>query len=364
MNTEERIIKALSTVEDPDLKKDLVSLNMISDVKAVGSKVSFRVTLTTPACPMKEKIKQDCINAVKLELGDSVDIAITMDADITSLRGKENILPSVKNIIAVASGKGGVGKSTVAVNLALGLAARGAKVGIMDADIYGPSIPIMMNLKNEKPSMTIIDGKNCMLPILQYGIYSLSIGFLIDEKQAVVWRGPMASSALKQFISDCWWGDLDYLVIDLPPGTGDIHLTLIQALPLTGAVIVTTPQDVALADAKKALGLFTMSQVNVPILGVVENMAFFTPKELPDNKYYIFGKGGGETLAKDYNTTLLGLVPLVQGIREGGDEGLPAIIGNDEISKTAFQNIADNVAQAVAIRNATFTKSNQEPQLS
>jgi ATP-binding protein involved in chromosome partitioning len=359
MITKERVLKALGTVMDPDLAKDLVSLNMVSDVVTGDNSVSFKVTLTTPACPLKEQIRQDCLAAITKEFGDTITVNIEMDATVTSLREKANLLPGVKNIIAVASGKGGVGKSTVAVNLALSLSRKGATVGILDADIYGPSIPIMLNLKDSKPAMTIVEGKNYMLPLIQYGIYAISIGFLIDEKQAVAWRGPMVSSALRQFISDCWWGNLDYLIIDLPPGTGDVHLTLVQAVPLTGAVIVTTPQDVALADAKKAMGLFAISQVNVPVLGIVENMAYFTPAELPNNKYYIFGKGGGQRLADEFNTQLLAQIPLVQSIREGGDEGVPAVLSNDPITTAAFEKMAENVAQAVAIRNANFAATKE-----
>ena len=355
MITETQILSTLSRVQDPDLKKDLVTLNMIRKILIKDRIVAFTVMLTTPACPLKEKIKNDCLSELIKDYGSAFTFEITMDAEVTSNRDRENILPEVKNIIAVASGKGGVGKSTISVNLALGLARAGAKVGLLDADIYGPSVPIMLNIKNEKPLMTVVNGKNYMLPIQQYGIYSLSIGYLIDEKQAVVWRGPMVSSALRQFISDCWWGELDYLIIDLPPGTGDIHLTLLQLLPLTGVVVVTTPQDVALADARKALSMFTLDQVKVPVLGVVENMAWFTPAELPNNRYYIFGRGGGEKLANEYHTALLAQIPLVQGIREGGDLGLPAVISNDGVTKQAFDQLAEQVAQAVAVRNATFT---------
>jgi ATP-binding protein involved in chromosome partitioning len=357
MITEKEILHTLSRVTDPDIKKDLVTLNMIRNVHINGNTVSFTVMLTTPACPLKEKIKSDCLQALQEDYQDQYRYQITMDAEVTSNRNRENILPHVKNVIAVASGKGGVGKSTVAVNLALGLARKGAKVGLLDADIYGPSIPIMLNIKNEKPLMTVVNGKNYMLPVPQYGIYALSIGFLVDEKQAVVWRGPMVSSALKQFISDCWWGELDYLIIDLPPGTGDVHLTLVQTLPLTGVVVVTTPQEVALADARKALTMFTLDQVKVPVLGVVENMAWFTPEELPENKYFIFGKGGGAKLASEYNCSLLAQIPLVQSIREGGDSGVPAVISKHEITQEAFDQLAEQVAQAIAIRNATFERA-------
>lgn len=348
------ILKALSTVEDPDLKQDLVSLGMISNITIDENKISFIVTLTTPACPLKELIKKNCIDAIHALVSHQAEVNIVMDAKVTTLRDRDNILPGVKNIIAVASGKGGVGKSTVAVNLALGLAQKGSKVGIIDADIYGPSIPIMLNIKGQRPQVREENGKHLMQPIETYGIKALSIGLLIDEEQAVVWRGPMVSSALRQFMTDAEWGPLDYLVIDLPPGTGDIQLTLVQLVPLTGVIIVTTPQDVALADARKAMGMFSITPINVPILGVVENMAYFTPAELPENKYYIFGKGGGHKLSHQYNVPFLGEVPIVQSIREGGDAGTPAVLQSGSIVGNTFSDLADQVARQVAIRNANI----------
>ncbi len=350
----EEILKALSTVEDPDLKQDLVSLGMISNITVDENKISFIVTLTTPACPLKELIKKNCIDAIHALVSHQAEVNIVMDAKVTTLRDRDNILAGVKNIIAVASGKGGVGKSTVAVNLALGLAKKGSKVGIIDADIYGPSIPIMLNIKGERPRVREENGKHLMQPIETYGIKALSIGLLIDEEQAVVWRGPMVSSALRQFMTDAEWGDLDYLVIDLPPGTGDIQLTLVQLVPLTGVVIVTTPQDVALADARKAIGMFSILPINVPVLGVIENMAYFTPAELPENKYYIFGKGGGHKLAHQYNVPFLGEVPIVQSIREGGDSGVPAVLNQNSIVGNIFSDLSDQVARQVAIRNASI----------
>lgn len=354
MITREQVLDALRTVEDPDLKRDLVTLDMIKELKVEGNKISFTVMLTTPSCPLKEVLRNNSEAAVRAIAPADAVIEIKMDANVTSIRAKENVLPGVKNIIAVASGKGGVGKSTVAVNLALGLAQTGSKVGLLDADIYGPSIPIMLNVKGAKPSVKEVNGKHVMVPVEQYGIKTLSIGFLIDEKQAVVWRGPMISSALRQFIGDCEWGELDYLVVDLPPGTGDIHLTLVQQVPLTGAVIVTTPQDVALADAKKAASMFNISPINVPILGVIENMAYFTPQELPNNKYYIFGKGGGQKLADEFHAPLLGQVPIVQSIRESGDRGTPAALDGDSIVGKNFREIAQTLARKVAIRNANL----------
>ena len=246
------------------------------------------------------------------------------------------ILPNVKNIIAVVSGKGGVGKSTVAANLALAISAHGAKVGLMDADIYGPSVPIMFGVRGERPMMMEVEGKGMIVPLEKYGIKLISIGLLVDEKNAVVWRGPMASSAIKQFVTDVYWGELDYLIVDMPPGTGDIHLTLMQTVPVTGVVVVTTPQDVALADAKKGIAMFGQSQLNVPLIGLVENMSYFTPAELPGHKYYIFGKDGGKRLADEYDIPFLGQIPLVQSIREGGDQGIPVMVSDDAASKACI----------------------------
>lgn len=354
--TQADILKALSTVEDPDFKKDLVSLGMIKDVTVSPEKVSFTVVLTTPACPLKEKIRQDCEDAVDKVVGPNVAIDIKMTSTVTTLRNNAPLLPGVKNIIAIASGKGGVGKSTVTTNLAVALAQSGAKVGLIDADISGPSIPVMFNCEFEQPSVKQVNGKNIIIPIEQYGVKLISIGFLTPPDSAVVWRGPMASAALKQFFSDADWGELDYLLIDLPPGTSDIHLTLVQTVPVTGAVIVTTPQKVALADANKGMSMFRQQQINVPILGVIENMAYFTPEELPDNKYYIFGKGGGQNLAEKYNVPLLGQVPLVQSVRESGDSGLPAVL-KEGVTADVFKDLAKTLARQIAIRNANFTQT-------
>ncbi|MEO5600952.1 MAG: Mrp/NBP35 family ATP-binding protein [Cyclobacteriaceae bacterium] len=354
--TQSDIIKALSKVDDPDLKRDLVSLNMIKDVEVSQRKVSFTVVLTTPACPLKEKIRKDCEEAVRQVVGPGVDIDINITSNVTTLRNNSPILPGVKNIIAIASGKGGVGKSTVTTNLAVALAQTGAKVGLIDADIYGPSIPTMFNCEHEQPHVKQINGKNVIIPLEQYGVKLMSIGFLSPPDSAVVWRGPMASSALKQFFSDADWGDLDYLLIDLPPGTSDIHLTMVQTVPVTGAVIVTTPQKVALADANKGLAMFKQPQINVPILGVVENMAYFTPEEYPDKKYYIFGKDGGQSLSEKHNVPFLGQIPLVQGIRESGDSGLPAALKPGPTGE-AFHELARTLARRIAIRNANFVST-------
>lgn len=354
--TEADIRNALSTVNDPDIQRDLVSLGMIKDIKVSADKVAFTVVLTTPACPLKGKIEKDCREAVEKVVGKAVEIEIFMTSSVTSLRDNAPLLPGVKNIIAVASGKGGVGKSTVTSNLAVALAKAGAKVGLIDADIYGPSIPVMFNCEHEQPTVKQVNGKNIIVPIEQYGVKLLSIGFLTPPESAVIWRGPMASSALKQFITDAEWGELDYLFIDLPPGTSDIHLTLVQTVPVTGAIIVTTPQKVALADAQKGLAMFKQPQINVPVLGVVENMAYFTPDELPNNKYYIFGKDGGLNLSQKFDVPFLGQIPLVQSIRESGDSGLPAVM-KDGITATAFTNLAETLARHIAIRNANFTQT-------
>ena len=353
--TREDVLRALGEVQEPDLGKDLVTLNMIEDIRIDGLAVSFTVILTTPACPLKEMIEKACVNAIRMLVDRNAEVKVNMTSRIISNR-KDNraVLPGVKNIIVVGSGKGGVGKSTVAVNLALGLAREGAAVGLLDADIHGPSIPIMLGIRDERPKMLDVEGKGMIVPIEVHGIKAMSIGLLIDEKQAVIWRGPQTSSALRQFISDVAWGELDYLVVDLPPGTGDVQLTMVQTVPVTGAVIVSTPQAVAAADARKAITMFRQPQINVPVLGIVENMAFFTPAELPDNKYYIFGKGGARQMSEQFDVPFLGEVPLVQSIREGGDKGLPAMVGDDEVSKAAFLSIAERVAQQVSIRNANL----------
>jgi len=354
--TKEKVLHALSNVQEPDLGKDIVTLNMVQDIAIEGNYISFTVVLTTPACPLKDMIKNDCVNAIKGMNKDAV-VKINFTSHTTSLRNDNKaILPGVKNIIAVVSGKGGVGKSTVAANLALALSMGGAKVGLMDADIYGPSVPIMFGVRGERPMMMDIQGKGMIIPLERFGIKLMSIGLLVDEKNAVVWRGPMASSAIKQFVTDVFWDDLDYLVVDMPPGTGDIHLTLMQTVPVTGVVVVTTPQPVALADAKKGIAMFGQAQLNVPIIGLVENMSYFTPAELPGNKYYIFGKDGGKYLADEYDLPFLGQIPLVQTIREGGDIGVPVMMSDDMISKSAFEGFAGHVVRSISMRNANINK--------
>ncbi|MFA4867407.1 MAG: Mrp/NBP35 family ATP-binding protein [Pedobacter sp.] len=348
----EQVLAALRNVEDPDLKKDLVTLNMIKDLKISGKQVSFTLELTTPACPMKDMLKNACLNAVKHFVSQDAEIDINITSRVTKPMDTTQ-LKAIRNIVLVSSGKGGVGKSTVASNLAITLAADGAKVGLIDADIYGPSVPIMFDLVGAKPSARETeDGKTLIMPIEKYGIKLLSLGFFADPDQAVPWRGPMASNAVKQLFNDADWGELDYLIVDLPPGTGDIHITITQSFPIAGAVIVTTPQQVALADTRKGLSMFRMPGINIPVLGVIENMAYFTPEELPENKYYIFGKDGGKELAKSFSVPFLGEIPIVQSIGEGGDKGVPAALDRTNKVAISFAEIAGKVAQQIAINNA------------
>ncbi|PWT96494.1 MAG: MRP family ATP-binding protein [Bacteroidetes bacterium] len=353
--TEADIVRALSNVQEPDLGKDLITLNMVKDIVISGNDVSFTVVLTTPACPLKDMIRNACVNAVQLLVNKSANVNVKFTANTSSNRkdGKA-LLPGVKNIIVIVSGKGGVGKSTIAANLALALSQGGASVGLMDADIYGPSVPIMFGVRGERPLMRQEGSRGVIIPMEKFGIKFMSIGLLVDEKQAIVWRGPMASSAIRQFVGDVDWGELDYLIIDMPPGTGDIHLTLVQTVPVTGAIIVTTPQPVALADARKAVAMFGQAQIKVPIIGLVENMSYFTPAELPGNKYYIFGKNGGKNMADEYDIPLLAQIPFVQSIREGGDIGVPIMVGDDKITQKEFVDFAGQVARSIAMRNANL----------
>jgi len=333
---------------------------MIDDIKIDGNDVSFKLVLTTPACPMKGLMQKDCIDAIHKYVDKDAVVSIEFTSKVTSKRkATEEKLSGVKNIIAVASGKGGVGKSTIAVNLAVALGLTGAKVGIIDADIYGPSIPLMLGLVNERPYVKEIDGKPKVIPIKKAGLEILSIGFFVDSKQALIWRGPMASNALMQLINDAIWEDLDYLVLDLPPGTGDIQLTIAQEIPVTGVAIVTTPQEVALADARKAVTMFRQEKINIPILGLVENMSYFTPAELPDNKYYILGNSGGKRMAEEYNIPLLGEIPIVQSISESGDSGVPVALDQNTPDGKAFMKLAENIAQQIAIKNAFFDGINK-----
>jgi ATP-binding protein involved in chromosome partitioning len=352
--TVEKIMQALSNVQEPDLGKDIVTLNMVKDVVVEGLQVSFTVVLTTPACPLKDMIRNACINAVQLLVDKEATVTVHFTSSTSSgSRDPSTVLRKVKNIIAVVSGKGGVGKSTVATNFALAMAANGARVGLLDADIYGPSLPIMFGVRGERPMMKQVDGKGMILPLEKYGIRLMSIGLLVDEKNAVVWRGPMASSAIKQFVSEVFWDELDYLVVDMPPGTGDIHLTLMQAVPVTGIIVVSTPQDVALADAKKAIAMFSQAQLKAPIIGLVENMSYFVP-ETDGPKYYIFGKDGGKKLAEEYDIPFLGQIPLIQQIREGGDSGEPVMTGGNSEAKKAFIDFAGSAVRSIAMINANI----------
>lgn len=349
-----RIWAALSQVDDPDLKKDLVTLGMIKDLKLEGKQLSFKVELTTPACPMKDMIQNACMNAIKHLVDPTLEVEIEMTARVSSLRGNPDILPSVKNIIAVGSGKGGVGKSTITVNLAFELARSGAKVGILDADIYGPSVPMMLGLQGRQLEMN----GSVMIPQEVFGMKVMSIGFLVDPDQPVVWRGPMVSSAIKQFIRDVQWGELDYLLVDMPPGTGDVHITIAQNIPLTGAILVSTPQEVAVADCRKALAMFQIEGVKVPILGLVENMAWFTPEDAPDKKYFIFGTGGVDALAERFGVPVLGRIPLEVGFREKGDDGLGAWEWEHGLSR-AFYELAAETARRVSIANQSAMELSQ-----
>jgi ATP-binding protein involved in chromosome partitioning len=345
-----QVIQALSHVLDPDLGRDLVSLNMIKDVAVDGSHVAFTVVLTTPACPLKEQIRNSCVEAIHEHVSTDVEVDIKMTSNVTSHQHDQTeILPGVRNTIAVASGKGGVGKSTVASNLAVSLAKSGASVGLVDTDIYGPSVPTMFGLTDQRPR---VNEQRQIVPLEKFGVKLLSMGFLVDPDEAVVWRGPMVTSAVRQFLEQADWGELDYLVLDLPPGTGDIQLTLVQTIPLSGAIVVSTPQTVALADARKGVAMF--QKVNVPVLGIVENMAYFTPPDLPDRKYYLFGQGGARALAAELGVPLLAEIPLEQAVREGGDDGIPAVLRDDTVaSAEAFVELSQRTAQELSIRNAS-----------
>jgi len=340
----DNILKVLSNVMEPEKKKDIVSLEMIKDIEVQDGKLSFTLYVLNPAMHSRKRMEDACRFAIERNFGK--DLQVDIDVKVLSKEhqsaSQRKILPGVKNIIAVASGKGGVGKSTVAANLAAGLAREGFTVGLVDADIYGPSMPIMFDVEDEKPRVKEINGKNYILPVENYGVKLLSIGFFADTSQAIVWRGPMASKALNQMFSDVHWGELDYVIVDLPPGTGDIHLSLVQAVPLTGAIVVSTPQNIALADAKKAVSMFQMDVINVPVLGIVENMSYFTPDDLPERKYYIFGREGARNLAADLKVPFLGELPLIQSIREAGDAGRPAIMQESTPSEQAFRQIIRN----------------------
>lgn len=351
------ILDALTHVRYPGTGKDIVSSGMVQDdIRIDGKSVSFSIVFEKQNDPFVKSVIKAAETAILTYIGEDVDIKGNVHAVQKEVPKPKaiSILPGVKNIIAVFSGKGGVGKSTVSSNLAIALASFGYKVGLLDADIHGPSIPKMFGVEDARPLMEDVDGRQMIMPIEKYGVKVLSIGFFVDPENALVWRGSMASNALKQLITDANWGELDYFVMDLPPGTGDIHLTLVQTMGITGAVVVTTPQDVALADARKGVNMFTGDKVNVPVLGLIENMAWFTPAELPENKYYIFGKDGGKRLAEELNIPLLGQIPIVQSIREGGDAGKPIAAVEDSIAGRAFHLLAAKVVENVNLRNQNF----------
>jgi ATP-binding protein involved in chromosome partitioning len=352
MFDKQQIIDALRTVADPLTGNDIIQSRLVENLVTNDEtqQIRFELMLTSAHAQFKSTLNFTCMTVIGRIYPDA-DVHIHVNTKIADNSQTDKILPQVRNIIAVASGKGGVGKSTVAVNLALGLKELGARVGLIDADLYGPSLPTMFGLEGARPKIQDVEGKAMLVPVEKFGIPTMSIGYIIDPEQAVVLRGPRLGGIIKQFFQDCLWPALDFLILDLPPGTGDIHLSLVQTVPVTGVVMVTTPQAVALADAIKGANMFMLPNVNVPILGVVENMSWFSPAELPENKYYLFGKDGGKALAKRTNSVLLGQVPIVQSIREGGDAGLPAILGDEPQTKAAFLQIAQNVARQVAIRN-------------
>jgi len=349
------ILKALETISAPGEGKNMIESGAVTNVMVFGDEVVVDITINNPSLQAKKKTEVEILKTIHDKVFQKAKVKVNIKVQAPEkpeIKGKA--IPGIKNIIAVASGKGGVGKSTVTSNLAVTLSKMGFKVGLLDADIYGPSAPIMFDVVNEKPLAINVDGKSKMKPIESYGVKILSIGFFTQPNQAVIWRGPMASKALNQMIFDAAWGDLDFLLIDLPPGTGDIHLSIMQALPITGAVVVSTPQNVALADAKKGVAMFQQESINVPVLGIVENMAYFTPEELPDNKYYIFGKEGAKNLSNDLNVPFLGEIPLVQSIREAGDVGRPAALQDNTPLEISFKEITKNIVQEVVGRNKSL----------
>ncbi len=352
------IYNALETVTAPGEGKSLVENKNITNVVAFGDEVIVDVTINNPTLQAKKKVETEIKKAIQQHVSENISVKINVKVEAKSkenpnqIKGKE--IPNIKNIIAIASGKGGVGKSTITANTAISLSKMGFKVGVLDADVYGPSMHLMFDVEREKPISVNVDGRSKMKPVENYGVKLLSLGFFTNPNQAVIWRGPMASKALNQLIFDADWGELDFLLIDLPPGTGDVHLSIVQALPINGAMIVSTPQSIALADAKKGVAMFQQESINVPVLGIVENMAYFTPEELPDNKYYIFGKGGARNLAEDIQTAFLGEVPLVQSIREAGDVGHPVALQDNTSLEEAFKNITKEMLSQLIKRNESL----------
>jgi ATP-binding protein involved in chromosome partitioning len=350
------IFDALDTITAPGEGKSLIESKAIKNIVIFGKEVIVEVTITNPTLQAKKKVEVAIMKAIHDKVYQKADVKVNVTVG-TSEKAPANVIKGnkidgVQNIIAIASGKGGVGKSTITANLAITLSKMGFKVGILDADVYGPSMPIMFDVADAKPLARNVNGRSKMIPVENYGVKMLSLGFFTQPDQAVIWRGAMASKALNQMIFDADWGELDFMLIDLPPGTGDIHLSIVQAIPITGAIIVSTPQNIALADAKKGVAMFQQENINVPVLGIVENMSYFTPAELPDNKYYIFGKDGAKNLAEDLDTTFLGEVPLVQSIREAGDVGHPVALQNETPLEEAFKEIAKNMVSQLVKRNA------------
>ena len=355
------ILKALETITVPGEGQNMVESGSVTNVVTFGDEVIVDITIKNPSLQARKKTEVEILQAIHKHVYEKAKIKVNVKVDApekpqtNTIKGKP--IPGIQNIVAVASGKGGVGKSTVTANIAIMLAKMGFKVGVLDADIYGPSMPIMFDVEMEKPLSVTVDGKSKMKPVENYGVKILSIGFFTKPDQAVIWRGPMAAKALNQMIFDAAWGELDFLLLDLPPGTGDIHLSIMQSLPITGAVVVSTPQNVALADAKKGVAMFQQDSINVPVLGIIENMAYFTPEELPNNKYYIFGKEGAKHLAEDLDVPLLGEIPLVQSIREAGDIGRPAAMQVATPTEKAFEKLTQNVVQEVVNRNENLPET-------
>jgi ATP-binding protein involved in chromosome partitioning len=352
------ILKALENITVPGEGMNMVESGAVNNIQVFGDEVVVDITINNPSLQARKKTEVEILKAIHREVYEKAKITVNIKVD-TPVKPKTNEIkgkpiPGIQNIIAVASGKGGVGKSTITANLAVTLAKMGFKVGLLDADIYGPSMPIMFDVTTEKPLASNINGNSKMLPVENFGVKLLSIGFFTQPNQAVIWRGPMASKALNQMIFDAHWEELDFMLVDLPPGTGDIHLSIMQSMPVTGAVIVSTPQEVALADARKGVAMFQQEAINVPVLGIVENMAYFTPEELPDNKYYIFGKSGAKNLATDLNVPFLGEIPLVQSIREAGDVGRPAALQTATPVEKAFEELTKRVVQEVVSRNKSL----------